>query len=200
MMPVDQQYTDDVFENDDAFHQMYRPGIRFMAKSHWTPLRIAKEVASFLNTNDNCKILDIGSGSGKFCLAAAWYSPRALLYGVEQRGYMVREAKTVQKKLGLNNVAFIEGNFTALDLTQYDHFYFFNSFWENLDYTDKIDYSIDYSEALYEYYITYLRNGLAGMPAGTRIVTYHSLLQEIPKAYFLVKSSCEGMLNFWIKQ
>ena len=37
------------------------------------------------------------------------------------------------------------GNFTQLDFKNFDHFYFYNAFYENLAGTDKIDDSIDYS-------------------------------------------------------
>lgn len=188
------------FASDEAFHKLYPVSVNRMAMRHWTPLRIAKSAMEFLNTRENCSILDIGSGSGKFCLAAAHYAPHANLYGIEQRTYLVRHAKTVQQRIGLDNVAFIEGNFTALDFKKFDHFYFFNSFWENLDYTDKIDNTIDHSEALYDYYVTYLKNALVDMPSGTRIVTFHSLLDEVPKSYHLVKSLESGMLNFWIRK
>jgi SAM-dependent methyltransferase len=187
-------------ESDGQFNELYPHSIQLMAKRHWTPLHIAKLATDFLAENQGAKILDIGSGAGKFCLAGALYNPGVKFYGVEQRKYLIDHAAHAQKRLGVKNVSFIEGNFTQLDLKQFDHFYFFNSFFENLDDFDRIDEMIHYSEGLYEYYVRYLHTGLKGMPAGTKIVTYHSLMEEIPREYSLLETLENGELSFWIKQ
>lgn len=197
---TDKLIIEKYFDNDEAIHNLYPKNISRMAARHWTPIRVIKEALAFLNTNNNCHILDIGSGAGKFCLIGAKHLPNVNFYGIEQRGYLVEQAKSIQEQLGLDNIAFMEGNFTTLDFKKFDHFYFFNSFWENLDDTDKIDDTIDYSETLYDYYVTYLRNALAEMPPGTRVVTYHSLLDEIPDSYRLVHTKDDGMLNFWTRR
>ncbi len=41
---------------------------------------------------------------------------------------------------------------------------------------------------------------LAEMPVGTRIVTYHSLEDEIPDSYYSVASKFNNRLKFWIKR
>jgi hypothetical protein len=38
------------------------------------------------------------------------------------------------------------------------------------------------------------------MPAGTRIVTYKTLDQEIPDSYRSVTTEMENQLKFWIKK
>ena len=101
--------------------------------------------------------------------------------------------------LDLENVSFIHGNLTQLDFREYDHFYFYNSFYENLVGTDKIDNSIVYSGELYKYYNCYLYNQLNQKPAGTRLVTYHSLEDEIPPSYQLVGSEFDNLLKFRVK-
>ncbi|MGZ5245479.1 MAG: methyltransferase, partial [Flavitalea sp.] len=97
------------------------------------------------------------------------------------------------------NVSFIHGNFTQLDFRQFDSFYFFNSFYENLKGTDKIDSSIEYSLSLFNYYNNYLYKELEQKPNGTRIATYHSLEDEIPPSYYVVKTELNGSLKFWVK-
>ena len=86
-----------------------------------------------------------------------------------------------------------------LDLRNYDHFYFYNSFYENLVGTDKIDDSIDYTSGLYNYYNRYLYKQLEQKPTGTRLATYHSLEDEIPPSYLVVGSEFDNLLKFWIK-
>ena len=45
--------------------------IQQLDKIHWSPLSIIYSATQFLAHKEEVKILDIGSGSGKFCLAAA---------------------------------------------------------------------------------------------------------------------------------
>lgn len=150
----------DWFTTDARLHQLYPQPVRAQARMHWTPLYIAQKVVSYLAPNDTLKILDIGSGVGKFCLAGAFYKPSVSFYGVEQRKNLIEHAEAARKKLGFQNVHFIHRNFTQLNLNEYDHFYFYNAFFENLDGTDKIDNDIVYSNELYNYYSIYLYNQL----------------------------------------
>lgn len=187
------------FGSDHQFHHLYPASIRSQAIRHWTPLAIAQQAANFLTTSPGVKILDIGSGTGKFCLSAAFFKPQSFLYGIEQRQDSIDHANTAKKILGLNNVKFLHGNFTQLQLKDYDHFYFYNSFYENLAGTDKIDDSIGYSTSLYNYYNNYLFNRLDQMPSGTRLVTYHSLEYEVPPGYHVAESYEDDLLKCWIK-
>ena len=191
--------TENFFESDTSFNALYPLNMRMLADRHWTNINVVKLAVDFLGSAGG-KILDIGSGVGKFCLAGARYAPNAQFIGIEQREYLVRYAQYAQKKLDVQNVSFIRGNFTQLDLQEFDHFYFFNSFYENLDDLDRIDEDIDYSEALYEYYVRYLYNGLQQMPKGTKLVTYHSLHREVPRGYEIVESHQNNDLVFWIKK
>jgi len=187
------------FVTDDQFNNLYSPEIRLLAKRHWTPLSIARKAAQFLAAEKHVRILDIGSGVGKFCLGAAHFMPLAEYHGVEQRKNLVEKAEIVRENLQLNNVRFIHGNFTQLNFRHYDHFYFFNSFYENLSGTDKIDDTIAYSGELYNYYNRYLFKQLEQVRAGTRLATYHSLEDEIPPCFHEVGSEADGQLKFWIK-
>jgi SAM-dependent methyltransferase len=170
-----------------------------MAPRHWTPLSVVRKSANFLAAENAVRILDIGSGVGKFCLGAAYYKPKAFYYGVEQRKSLIGHAEWAKEILPLENVFFIHGNFTQLDFKNYDHFYFYNAFYENLSGTDRIDESIDYSGELYNYYNRYLYKQLELKPAGTRLATFHSLEDEVPQSYHVVGSEFDNLLKFWIK-
>src|SRR5882757_15574 len=139
------RHLDSWFSSDWQFQLLYPISIQQLARRHWTPLNVARMTSEFLVTGDGVRVLDIGSGVGKFCLSASYYKPNAFFDGVEQRNSLIGHAETARNILGLFNVSFIHGNFTQLNLTKYDHFYFYNSFFENLDGTDKIDDSIQYS-------------------------------------------------------
>ncbi len=187
------------FASDEQFNQLYPLSIQALARRHWTPLSVARKAAGFLAAENNVRILDIGSGVGKFCLAAAYYKPNAFYYGIEQRKSLVSHAEKAREILHLQNVSFVNGNFTQLDFRKYDHFYFYNAFYENLAGTEKIDDSIDYSGELFNYYNRYLFKQLEKKPAGTRLATFHSMEEEIPQGYHVVGSEMDNLLKFWIK-
>lgn len=191
--------TEKCFTSDDQFNQLYPLSVQALARRHWTPLEVARKAANFLAAENNVTILDIGSGVGKFCLAAAYYKPNAFYYGVEQRKNLIVHAENARDILQVDNVSFVHGNFTQLGLKNFDHFYFYNSFYENLTGTNKIDDSIAYSGELYNYYNRYLYRQLADKPDGTRIATFHSLEDEMPKSYHEVGSEMDNLLKFWVK-
>ena len=191
--------TESWFSSDARFNQVYPSSVRLLAQRHWTPLVVARKAANFLAAESNVKVLDIGSGVGKFCLAAAHYKPKAFYYGIEQRKRLVNHAEAAKEMLRVENVSFMNGNFTQIDFRNYDHFYFYNSFYENLKGTDKIDNSIDYSLELFNYYNRYLYKQLEQRPAGTRLASFHSLEDEMPPGYHIVGSEMNELLKFWIK-
>jgi len=157
-------------------------------------------VVEFLTPQKDVKVLDIGSGVGKFCLAAGYYKPHATFFGVEQRKDLVSHAEFARKFLGLRNVHFLHQNLTELDFRQYDHFYFYNSFYENLTNTEKIDNNIECTPELYDYYNQKLYDKLDKMRAGTRLATFHSLEDNIPPNYQLLEARSSNLLKFWIKR
>jgi SAM-dependent methyltransferase len=191
--------TNDWFKSDTAFNALYPLSIQVLARWHWTPIDVSKKAAEFLAGDGSPRILDIGSGVGKFCLVAAYHTPNALYYGVEQRENLVAHANHAKDTLKLRNASFVHGNFTQLDLRKYDHFYFYNAFYENLAGTDKIDDTIEYSGELYNYYNRYLFKQLEQKPGGTKLCTLCSLEYEIPSGFHEVHSELDGLLKFWIK-
>jgi len=76
--------------------------------------------------------LDIGSGAGKFCLIGA-ASTKGLFYGVEQRKELVNLCKSIAKTHQINNVEIFHSNITEISFSDYDAFYFYNPFYENID-------------------------------------------------------------------
>jgi len=199
-MPVlNDHYIQQCFRSDQLFDQLYPLSIQLLSARHWTPLEVARKAARFLADRDGAKILDIGCGAGKFCLSAAHFQPAAGFWGIEQRQHLIHHADTVRQYLGISNARFLHGNFTQLRFTEYDHFYFYNSFYENLAGSEKIDESMEYSAGLYFYYTRYLYRQLEKMPAGTRVATFHSLEDEMPPDYVVVGTEMDALLKFWIR-
>ncbi|MEO6631370.1 MAG: methyltransferase domain-containing protein, partial [Mucilaginibacter sp.] len=119
-----------LFSNDAAFDWMYPEHFQLLSLKHWTPLAIALEAANFL-AEPGARILDIGSGIGKFCLAAGYHYPESHFYGVEQRQGLIYQAEQAKGYTQLSNVDFIYANVTQVNFKEFDHFYFYNSFYEN---------------------------------------------------------------------
>jgi hypothetical protein len=194
------EYLDHIFASEESLCHIYPLCIQQLDKQYWSPLVVIYKAMLFLGEKKGAKILDIGSGSGKFCVSACYYKPSSFLFGVEQRQFLAEQSLCAKEKLGRLDVNFYHKNFTQLDLKEYDGFYFYNSFYENLPGAEKIDETIAYSPELYKYYNGYLNRQLDGMRAGTRIVTYCSLGDEIPPSYQLISAAIDGLLRFWIRK
>ena len=200
MLPNNALIKSNSYNNDAAFDWLYPEKFQQLSKHHWTPLSVAKKAAKFLAHKPGSNVLDIGSGVGKFCIIGAYHFPDATFHGVEQRIELHDTAQATKASTGLKNVEFVHGNFTQLNLADYDGFYFYNSFFENLDHQYPIDNDIEYSVSLYTYYSRYLFKALENAASGTRLVSFHSLEDEIPQSYHLVDISDDQLLKMWIRR
>lgn len=185
--------------NDTSFDSIYPQRIQNLSAIHWTPLHIAEKAASFLAFQPGSRILDVGSGVGKFCLTGAHFHPLCEFHGVEQREELVDYALQAKDKFKLVNVHFLHKNFIDIKFGSFNGVYFFNSFGENLFEVGQIDSSIARSSSLYIYYSSYLAHILDFMDVGTRLVTYHGYNDEIPNSYELVDTYKDDLLKMWIK-
>ncbi|WP_343692190.1 class I SAM-dependent methyltransferase [Chitinophaga sp.] len=200
MLTSDSRVNTQTFTSDDAFDLIYPRGMQQLSKRHWTPLQIATASAAFLAHKPGTRILDIGSGVGKFCLIGAHFHPNSYFYGIEQREDLYLHARTAKEVLKVENADFILGNFTRFNADQYDSFYFYNSFFEHLTPEDGIDQQIDFSTNLYDYYTRYMQDIMDQRGSGTRLVTYYSMGDEVPDSYQLVDASDDMLLKMWIKR
>ncbi|HRG52129.1 MAG TPA: methyltransferase domain-containing protein [Bacteroidia bacterium] len=184
--------------DDNDFNAIYPEWVRTHAQRHWTPLEISKKVAEFLVDKPGTKVLDIGSGPGKFCMAGATFT-KGHFTGVEQRYSLVKLSKKLAQSYRIKNIDFIHANITSIKFKDYESFYFYNSFHENIDFTAKIDNTIEPSVELYNLYHKYVREQLSLAPIGTRLATYWSAMKEIPSSYKIKCSFLDGILLFWEK-
>jgi cyclopropane fatty-acyl-phospholipid synthase-like methyltransferase len=191
----------DNFSSDAAFDSLYSLRAQQLSSIHWTPIEVAKKAAAHLTGGPKGKnILDIGSGVGKFCIVAAHIFPDHMFHGVEQRKALIDEAIIAQNATKTTNVRFIHANFTELDMDDYDHIYFYNSFSENLFHYKPIDNLIDISEAIYNEYLTQFYEILEEKPSGTRVATFHCNDEYIPSSYSRVQHITGEALRLWIKK
>jgi SAM-dependent methyltransferase len=185
--------------SDEEFDRIYPMEIQSLSERHWTPVSIAKIVSDFLCFDKGLKVLDIGSGVGKFCLVGASLKPRCEFYGAEFRNGFVKLSNNIKDIYRIKNVHFLNNDILEMDFNNYDSIYFYNSFQERIDDTANMDKYAELSYELYKEYTKHLFFQFQTMPVGTRIATYHTADFYIPSSYRLVEKSFDEKLKFYIK-
>ncbi|NOT36344.1 MAG: methyltransferase domain-containing protein [Saprospiraceae bacterium] len=184
---------------DREFDLIYPKSFKSISKFHFTPVCIAKEAARYLVTNKETKVLDVGSGAGKFCMIGSVVT-EGYFYGVEHRIKLSNLANRITKHYELSNVEFIHSNITDIQFNLYNSFYSYNPFYENIAKTGRIDNKLHFSNEQYEAYSSYMKSQLSTMPIGTKLVTYFSYLKEVPDSYKVKYSNFDNKLKFWQKE
>lgn len=188
-----------IINNDKELDALFPDWARALSGRHWSPMHVAARAADFLAVQPGTKVLDIGSGVGKFCLTGAMFHPAVNFYGVEFRENLVTVANNCANTLELTNVYFEARDINTVDLKNYDHFYFYNSFYENIAVDERIDEKVAQSVSLYKHYQAYLLRQLEKLPSGTRLATFYGNDTYIPRHYHVVGTYMDELLKFWIK-
>ena len=170
-----------------------------VVECHWTPTEIAVVAAQMLVIHPGTRVLDIGSGTGEFCVAGA-LATLGHFTGVEQRAHLVTQAKQMLTVKGIMNVTYLHANITEISFDEFDAFYLFNPFQENLIPLLKIDATVELSAAFHDDYVKYVANELARAPVGTRVVTYIGGYEAIPNHFEIDRQAFDGDLTLWIKR
>jgi SAM-dependent methyltransferase len=183
---------------DRDFDAIYPETIRRIANRHWSPVAVSRSASEFLVGHPGARVLDIGSGAGKFCMVGA-ATTRGHFTGVEHRPRLVDLATRLSSRYDLLNVKFIHANITSIDFRNYDSFYFFNSFYENINVHHRIDDSVTMNVQTYEAHSMDMVQQLCRLPLGSRLATYSTPQTVVPGSFQLVDSLFYGSLNLWEK-
>ncbi len=183
---------------DEDFNTIYPQNIRVLSAKHWSPVAVAKAASEFLMDRPGARILDIGSGVGKFCMVGATHT-KGHFTGVEQRPHLVELSEKISVLHGLRRVKYLHANVTEVDFGEYTGFYFYNSFYENTQPAHKIDDTVRLDVKLYDTYSIYMVEQLSKLPSGTRFAAYCTPPPVIPRSFRLVDSLYGGSLNLWEK-
>lgn len=186
--------------DDGSFDKyIYPDTIQAISRVHWTPVSIALKASQLLAGNEHDRILDIGSGVGKFCIVGGLYT-KGKFHGVEQRENLYTISKSIVEKFELENVGFTHSNIDKVIFSDYNAFYFFNPFEENIYPNNRIDDTVSLSFAKYLQYTQYVRNEFEKLPLNTKIVTYCSNHEVIPSGYIQEYHNSKERLSLWVKK
>ena len=187
--------------DDATFDALYPASVRAISSVYWTPISVAMRAAVLLDVGTSGRVLDVGSGPGKFCIIAA-ATTGATCVGVEQRGTLVQIARDAARRAGVENAEFVHGTFSEIDVTTFDALYLFNPFEENLwSPEDRIDEEVEHGTARFLEDVERAEIMLAEARKGTRVVTYHGFGGTMPPEYDLVHRELQhtNALEVWVK-
>lgn len=187
---------------DVAFDTVYPGSMRAISRRFWTPVAVARQAANLFQHAGARRVLDVGSGVGKFVLVATAETPDITFTGIEQREHLVTTARTAQLQLGVPNASFLVGEATEISWSDFDGFYFFNPFAENLfDKDERIDSSVELSRERFRRVAGRIETALRAVRLGTAVVTYHGMSARMPGCFDPVRSERAGSdyLRLWVK-
>jgi len=175
---------------------------RALSSRHWTPLAVAMRAAEWFDEFRIRTVLDVGSGAGKFCVAAA-LAGHSHFSGLEQRGRLVTCARSLAFSFGVQQrVHFLHGALGGVRLPAVDAYYFYNPFEENLlAPASQIDGEVELSAERYARDLRAVRELLSAARAGSYVLTYNGLGGKLPASYQPVRIDRElpNVLRLWRK-
>jgi len=186
---------------DSAFDRYLPSEARGLSSQHWTPLPVAARAAEWLDEFNIRTVLDVGSGAGKFCVAAALVG-HCHFTGLEQRERLVMCGRSLARTFDVERrVHFIQGMLGGVRLPAVDAYYFYNPFEENVTLRSRIDADVELSPRRYARDLDAVRELLGAARSGTYVLTYNGLGGRLPASYQTVRIDRElpNVLRLWRK-
>ncbi|MES2566972.1 MAG: class I SAM-dependent methyltransferase [Bacteroidota bacterium] len=184
---------------EKSFESFLPPYLRSASRLYFTPIEVAKRAAEWLTETQASRILDIGAGVGKFCTSGACFS-NAHFYGIEHRESLCKIGNQIAKHFDLENVTIQHANILDIQFLDYEAFYIYNPFYENLEFVKRLNDEVALEADLYSVYLNHTETQLDLAKKGTRLVTYYGNNFEVPNSYEKVREDYNGELKLWIKQ
>ncbi len=184
---------------DAAFDAVVYDGrIRGLSKRHWTPVDVAARAAARLVEAGATRILDVGSGVGKFCLVGAQRT-NATFVGVELREDLVVVARDAAKTLGVSRATFVHANVDDFPFEGFDGIYLYNPFFEHVSGNLRpIDDTLERSRATYRRLVSTTLAKLAALSRPGVVVTFSGLGGRVPPDAFEFLGE-EAAGNDWLE-
>jgi len=174
--------------------------LRAADELHFTPVWVIELVAEWLRGFEVDRVLDIGSGVGKFCLMSAALNPDIAFVGVERRLELHSVAQGFKRDFPELKLDCILADVLDLDLSAFRVFYLYNPFYEHVADEAALNQEFELYESAFEQYQNALRKRLQALPLGTIVIAYHGEQNELPYTYELQKQSPDGLLKMWVKK
>lgn len=190
------------YPSDRLFDRFLPDEIRLVSSEYWTPLEVVARAARWFEELHISTVVDIGSGAGKFCVAAA-LAGHCDFVGVEHRPRLVATARALARLFEVDQrVHFIEGALGQARVPAAEAYYLFNPFEENLFALDDcLDTDVDLSAERHARDIGLVEQMLQRARTGTYLLTYNGFGGEIPASYREVRVDRElpNVLRMWRK-
>ncbi len=186
---------------DEAFDSLLSERPRKKSRTYWSSVEAAQTASRLLREAGATRVLDAGSGVGKFCAIASLDSAHRV-WGVERREELVFEARRLAQLLGAE-VVITEGTLEKVDASEFDGFYFFNPFGEYVAADeDRYDLSSPRSFDAYIRDARLVERWLRQAPPGTAMVTYNGLGGRIPVSYRVRHTTHvrDDTMRLWVKE
>ncbi len=171
---------------DNEFDSLYPETIQNLSRIQWTPSEVIYKIYAEGFITENDRVLDIGSGVGKFCILMALLS-KANYFGIEKRKNLCMIANRIANDFSLSNVKFQVGEMTEISWLPFNVFYFYNPFYESITNKNSIDSEHEKGLKKFTFDLVYVKNRLSEMPKNTKVITYHTFGGKMPKSYDLTK-------------
>lgn len=170
---------------------VYPPEIVELSAVHWTRVYIAAMAARMLVQDESARVLDVGSGCGKFCIVGALTTPGQFT-GVELRRDLHELAVGAAQILEAD-VTFENRDMEAMDWSLFNAFYFYNPFYDALNRSED---GLDFLRQ-----VETVKERLRKCRKGTRVVTHHGFGGDMPGDYKRVERHLvsAAILELWVK-
>jgi SAM-dependent methyltransferase len=187
---------------DRAFDRFLPDSLRVISVQYWTPLVVAKRAAEWFDELKVRTVVDIGSGAGKFCVAAALVG-HCRFTGLEQRPRLVDSARALARLFDVDDrVSFVEGALGSIATPVADAYYLYNPFGEYLSHShDQLEEG-ERSDARYARDVAAVQHLLHRARFGTCVLTYNGFGGHVPPSYrqIRVDNTLSNPLHLWRKE
>jgi len=185
---------------DTLFDSILPIELRRQSRINWTPVSVARRAAQLLVSRPGARVLDVGSGAGKFCLVGA-LTTSGRYVGVERRSALAKTAAEIVRSFPDLDVRYVDGDMADLDWSPYDAIYLFNPFYENMLTLHGGELDRPTGLARFNHYVGVVESKLLLLRHATRVVTYHGFGGEFPDCFerVLKEEHESGNLELWVK-
>ncbi len=189
--------------DDGAFDRFLPLELRDVSAQYWTPLRVVRQAAAWLREIQVRTVVDIGSGAGKFCVAASLLT-RCRFVGLEKRASLVGAARELAGTFGVDDrVTFVTGDLGATSAPAGDAYYFFNPFGEYSFHSMRFaEPRTTVTPEAFARDVAAAAAFLSDAPPGTFALTLNGFGGRVPAGYVQldVARRLPGTLRLWKKQ